>query len=361
MKRRIGVALLAAVAVFPGTVRAGAPPEIKCAATKQKAASAKEKAKALCYAKAAGAKVPTPVDPACLAKAEAKFQTAFTKAVAKGPCADPGNGLPDPSKPIEDSVDACVSHITDQLPGTVATAKCTAAKIKAAGADAAGELACYAKAAGAKVPTPVDPACLAKVAAKLGPAFTKADSGKAGACPGDAATLQAEIDGSCVTTIANQLPPKPPGCGNRVIEPGLGETCDDGNTIEDDGCPSSCHVDTCTPMPGTTSASVTFTSGTPLGGLVVFIDYPEGKVASLTVKYPFGVTGSSNDLGYGVKTAVVKIGALPAKFATLTFANLCQGAAAPTAADFRCTVEDAADTAGNAVDPSTVTCSVSIP
>ncbi len=69
MKRRIAVAFLAAVAVFPGTVRAGAPPEIKCAATKQKAASAKEKAKALCYAKAAGAKVPTPVDPACLAKA----------------------------------------------------------------------------------------------------------------------------------------------------------------------------------------------------------------------------------------------------------------------------------------------------
>src|SRR5581483_4408620 len=358
----VGATLVLATAMGIGrSAAAGAPPEAKCAAAKQKAAATKEKAKSICYAKAAGAKVPTPVDPACLGKAEAKFQAAFAKAVAKSACADPGNGLPDPTAPVEGSVDACLTHITDQLPGTVATAKCTAAKIKAAGAVAASELGRYAKAAGAKVPTPVDPACLAKATAKLGPAFTKADSGKGGACPGTATFVQAAIDESCVTTIANQLPPKAPGCGNGVIEPGLGETCDDGNTVEDDGCPSSCHVDTCTPVPGTTSASVNVAAGTTLAGVTVFVDYPEGEVANLTVSHPFGVTGVSNDLGYGVKDAAVKLAGLPANFATLTFASRCQGAAAPTAADFTCTVEDAADPNGNTVDPRTVTCSVSIP
>lgn len=31
-----------------------------------------------------------------------------------------------------------------------------------------------------------------------------------------------------------------PGCGNRVVEPELGEVCDDGNTIAGDGCHPSC-------------------------------------------------------------------------------------------------------------------------
>lgn len=32
----------------------------------------------------------------------------------------------------------------------------------------------------------------------------------------------------------------PPGCGNRVVEPALGEQCDDGNHISGDGCSADC-------------------------------------------------------------------------------------------------------------------------
>src|ERR1700687_4033659 len=40
----------------------------------------------------------------------------------------------------------------------------------------------------------------------------------------------------------------PPGCGNGVVDFNLGETCDDGNTVDDDGpratnpCPANCRI-----------------------------------------------------------------------------------------------------------------------
>jgi cysteine-rich repeat protein len=36
-------------------------------------------------------------------------------------------------------------------------------------------------------------------------------------------------------------PPKPPCCGDYVIDPG--ETCDDGNTMDGDGCSSTCQLE----------------------------------------------------------------------------------------------------------------------
>jgi cysteine-rich repeat protein len=35
------------------------------------------------------------------------------------------------------------------------------------------------------------------------------------------------------------------GCGDGVVQPGLGEQCDDGNTVSGDGCSSSCQNEIC--------------------------------------------------------------------------------------------------------------------
>jgi len=391
------VVACALVAGMPGESRGTTPPEAKCASLKQKAAAKKEASKLGCWSKAVTKSVP--IDSACIAKAEVKFSVAFTKASVPPGCADPGNGLADPIAPIEGSVDACVAHVlttladvTDAqcstaacstapcpdggildpttcaacptLPGCAdltVTGKCSGAKIKAASKSGSGELTCYSKAA-AKV-TGVDTACLAKASSKVSAAFAKADA--KGACNGDPVGAQNAIDGACVTTIANQLPPKTPGCGNGVTEPGLGENCDDGDALDVNSCPHGCFINPCTHVAGTVSATVHYTppGGVSIQGLTVFVDYPEGKVASLTVTHPFGVSGSPNDPGYGVTDPVVKSsGTLNNPFMTLSFNNRCSQDTSPVVAgNFSCTVLDASDTLGNSVDPSTVTCSVTVP
>ncbi|MDH5720339.1 MAG: DUF4215 domain-containing protein [Spirochaetia bacterium] len=39
-----------------------------------------------------------------------------------------------------------------------------------------------------------------------------------------------------------------PPCGNTVLEPAFGETCDDGNTFNGDGCSASCQIETVDPF-----------------------------------------------------------------------------------------------------------------
>src|SRR5262249_8546662 len=128
--------------------------------------------------------------------------------------------------------------------------------------------------------TAVDPACVQKASSKLSSAFVKADV--KGACSGSGVSTDATIDQSCVTSITNGLPGQNPNvCGNGLIEAGNNETCDDGNTLDGDGCPASCHVDSCTPTASTFGAHVTWTGGPPsttISGLGIFVDYPEGKV-----------------------------------------------------------------------------------
>ena len=172
-----------------------------------------------------------------------------------------------------------------------------------------------------------------------------------------------ETTNGCVAPVSGQLHAKAPGCGNGIIEGFLGETCDDGNTQNGDGCPANCHVDSCTPVPASSSgAHVTYTNnaGTTISGLGFFVDYPEGKVSAPTATAGFGVSNSFNDLGYGFTDNAVKIGGLPTSLVALTF-QTCQGASAAMAADFSCTVTDASDDDGNVVDPSKVTCTVTVP
>jgi hypothetical protein len=55
----------------------------------------------------------------------------------------------------------------------------------------------------------------------------------------------------------------------------------------------------------------------------------------------------------------VKLGGLPTTLASVSF-QTCDGAPAATAADFTCTVTDASDDLGNVVDPSTLSCAVTV-
>jgi len=367
--------ILGVAAVLASSAVAGGPPEPKCAAAKQKAVSKKEAGVASCQSKNA-AKPDAAALSACITKVEGKFTGAFQKADLKGPCVGDAAA-------VEAQVDNCVNVILAGIPVAGGLEKCAAAKIKAAGKTAGGKVKCYSKATGKGkhcsvstttlciddadcpsgetcVPTlTVDPACLQKASDALAAAFTKADS--KGACDGTAASTEASIDSPCLTTIVNGLPALPPNvCGNGITEAANNETCDDGNTLDGDACPASCHVDSCTPTATSFGAHVTWAGGPPsttVAGLNIFVDYPEGLISSLT----FTCCGSLVDLGYGFNAQSINTSGLPATLLTLGF-KTCQGAPSlPVAADFACVVTDASDDIGNPLDPSTFTCSVTVP
>jgi uncharacterized protein (TIGR03382 family) len=52
------------------------------------------------------------------------------------------------------------------------------------------------------------------------------------------------IDDVCVVGIGQKVP-APAACGNGIVE--SGETCDDGNTVSNDGCSATCTTETVTP------------------------------------------------------------------------------------------------------------------
>ena len=59
------------------------------------------------------------------------------------------------------------------------------------------------------------------------------------------------------------MPPTGPVCGNGTIE--TGETCDDGNTINNDGCNSVCAIEnTCNPQSAKTYPATATTWPGPL-------------------------------------------------------------------------------------------------
>jgi hypothetical protein len=90
--RRLGqmMAVLIVLAVSAGLIHAAATPAQKCAASKVKAGSKKIGAQLKCISKAIGKGIA--VDPACLATASTKFNTAVGKAETKGGCVFTGDG-----------------------------------------------------------------------------------------------------------------------------------------------------------------------------------------------------------------------------------------------------------------------------
>src|SRR5688572_23126983 len=89
---------------------------------------------------------------------------------------------------------------TPAAAATDPVAKCTAAKVKAAGKKYAGKTKCEAKAI--LKAEAVDPACISKVESKYMDAMAKAESGAA--CAGDAISIEASVD-SCLTDLLDEV------------------------------------------------------------------------------------------------------------------------------------------------------------
>jgi hypothetical protein len=161
-----------------------APPN-PCAAAKRNAAGRKAEDKMRCHAHAAS--TAGPVDAVCLARAEARFRVAVTKADRKGSC--PGTG-----DELETLIDGCVARLVSDTPGD---GGCIAAKRTAAGTEASGKLACQAKDATKHKATALA-ACLAHAEKRFDAAVQAA-----GSCAGDPTIIEADVDGICVAPIVS--------------------------------------------------------------------------------------------------------------------------------------------------------------
>jgi cysteine-rich repeat protein len=162
-------------------------------------------------------------------------------------------------------------------------------------------------------------------------------------------------------------------CGNGTVDFDCGETCDDGNTLEGDRCPANCRIAPCTASGAQITAHVDFAppAGVDLAGLTVFLRYPDGvvkipgtasdpQVQNRITDLPDGTFSTPNDLDYALRLAIFTpdSSAIPiGRLFSVQFDG-CQGAAPPSAADFSCRVEQAADTNSNTV--SGVTCTVTL-
>lgn len=361
---------------------------LKCAAGKLKDSGKDAAAKLGCYQKAWTKG--DPVDPACLDGAQIKFEAAWAKSEAKGGCATEGAGN-DPLV-VADDPDPTGVSLTGSLANDVAAAldpsgasKCQAAKAKETGKAASAVAGCVSKAAGKGLlrGLTTDDACIDKVIDKLLAAFTKADAGTDCTTSGDGDAIATRILGGWLPFLSQQVPNND-GCGSGFIT--AGETCDDGNVVDTDDCPSDCSIAACDPTDTITTATVRFAGAKKsVAGITVFIDYPEGKASIPGVGS--GIPGGTvhdvidpilnffptntafNDRDHAL-TAVIAAATDPGPPAVVeafgTSADLmkvdfegCVGQPAPVTADFGCTVVNAAGPDGK-VEKS-ATCSVTVP
>jgi hypothetical protein len=156
-----------------------------CAGEKIKAAGKKATCKTGLEAKQAS-KGGT-IDPAKVAKCEAKLSSTFAKNEGNGGCLTTGNAAA-----VEAKIDAFVADLDTELAVGTLPNKCQGEKVKAAGKKAACKLNLEAKQA-SKGGT-IDPAKVAKCEAKLSSAFAKQEAGGACHTTGDTAAIEAKVD-----------------------------------------------------------------------------------------------------------------------------------------------------------------------
>ena len=210
-------------------------------------------------------------------------------------------------------------------------------------------------------PEQCDPGAFCTLGTRNGLACDSDDGNPTTGCPGGGFCRTRNVpgcDGNCTL----------PACGNGNISGA--ETCDDGNTNNQDACPSDCIIDTCAPNAGSDfTVSVNFAGSENVAGMTVFLDYPEGAVsipgsgsgipAGIITDLPGFAFGSSNDLDHALIQAVVDTAAYPSGLLFKVHFETCGLVPAPVAGDFACTVLSAGDDA--LVPVPGVTCSVSIP
>lgn len=165
-----------------------------------------------------------------------------------------------------------------------------------------------------------------------------------------------------------------PLCGNGKID--AGETCDDGNQVEGDACPSNCNIVSCSDGGDVTATvNVAAPAGIDLTAVQVLVGYPDDKIRipgsanqaqvlnRVIVTDPVAAL-SANDLNYAIRLLVntdgsTAIAGAPALL-TVDF-DTCTGAPAVTDGDFACVVQ-ATSAFGPVADAVyATTCSVDVP
>ncbi|MGH3637471.1 MAG: hypothetical protein ACRDUX_00435 [Mycobacterium sp.] len=161
-------------------------------------------------------------------------------------------------------------------------------------------------------------------------------------------------------------------CGNGVTDNNAGETCDDGNTVDNDGCPSNCHVATCAASEQRLRVNVNFDTLQPdvfLQGLTIYLRYPDGTidvpgrddsppVLERVTSDLFAVT--PRDFNYALRVLLLDpllIGYDQGTAMTVVF-DVCQGASAPPVSAIACTIESATDIDFGDVPPNQVSCTL---
>jgi hypothetical protein len=199
---RVGVILVVLLG-FGAPVAAKPTPAQKCTSAKGKAAAKAVAATLVCHARAAGKG--TPVDAACVAKAEGTFVSAFGAAEARGGCPTAGD-----AGAVQAHVDQLVQQAVGTLPGgsTREAGRCAAAKRKAAGKNASATLRCHAKAI--VKGTAVDGACLGKADGAFARTFVRAEAKSGCAAVDDADQVAAQVDAFVDGVLAVLVPTTTP-------------------------------------------------------------------------------------------------------------------------------------------------------
>lgn len=279
--------VLAATSILVATTAGAEPDADRCASSKLKGAGRYGKALLKCHSKAT--RRGESVDPACLSKAAEKQTRTFDKAEAKGGCVtvdDEGST----GTSMDTDVDGIVAALAPD-PNDEARA-CAASKMKGAGKQIGRLLSCYSK--GARRSEGPSPDCPAGTFEKLVKDFSRAESRPGCTTTGDVAA----IDGLDTDASELQVAMLSPVCGDSITGPTqdcevgddaacpglcdascactllpdcgdgqalLPEECDDGGTVDGDGCSSTCQLEDASAL----CAGVPSSSGTALDAVLV--------------------------------------------------------------------------------------------
>lgn len=188
--------------------------------------------------------------------------------------------------------------------------------------------------------------------------------------PSATATATPTISGNTPT----RTPTRPTGgtCGDGIVDLGGGETCDDGNRIDNDGCPANCRVLTCSASEQRLSVDVNFAANNPdvfLQTLTIFLRYPDGTISlpgrddsppviARVTSDIFSVT--PRDFDYALRVLLVDpttLGYHDGTAMTVVF-DVCQGASAPALGAITCTIEDGTNQDFMTVPGDQITCTL---
>jgi cysteine-rich repeat protein len=381
----------------------------KCAAAKLKATGKKADAKLKCEAK------PLPkggsVDPECLDKAEGKFAAAFGKAEDKGGCTTIGDAGTLEQR-VDELIDDLLAALTPPTTTTTTIAGSTTTSVQNTTTTSATSPTTTTIGGGTTTSTTGTTHAATTSTSTTTSATTttngtpvcgngvregseQCDDGNelstdacTNACQnarcGDGITWQGveQCDDGNQTNgdfCQNSCTFAPAVCGDGVRQ--NGETCDDGNTLDGDDCPPDCTIASCTGTGTRQVVSVNYTkpASVTVGGLVVFLHYPDGtvgipglgnatQVRARITNLQTNFTHVSNDLDYAIRETIAPQPVTPAPTlaAGLIFKisfDLCFNAQPPVPGNFTCVVESASTPGGQDINltQNPMTCSVTVP